>query len=139
MIHSDFQNGTAFNGVPVTAPGKARQYNTITEKYVNNAVRENEKTNITVVNPINEEEIDTHYPDQHNVEHIRLTIDGDKNNYIVGGINNNERQSLRMDEENEKRIVSHAEKHHEHFKVNCPFCTLYIKSTRDIFFRAMTT
>ena len=107
----------------MTALGRARQYNTITEKYVNNAVRENEKTNVTMVNPINEEEIDTHYPDKHNVEHIRLTIDGDRNNYVDGHINNIERQSLRIDEENEKRIVSHAEKHHEHFKVNSLFCT----------------
>ena len=94
----------------MTAPGRARQYNTVTEKYVNNAVRENEKTNVTVVNPINEEEIDTHHPDQHNVEHIRVTIDGNGNgNDVDGGW---------MDKENEKRIVSHYDKHHEHFQVN---------------------
>ena len=95
----------------MTAPGKARQYNTITEKYVNNAVRENDKTNVTVVNPINEEEIQ----DQQNIEHIKVIIDENRNNYMDGGPNIVE--SLQMEGKNEKRIVSHAERLHEHFKV----------------------
>ena len=95
----------------MTAPGRARQYNTITEKYVNNAVRENDKTNVTVVNPINEEEIQ----DQQNIEHIKVIIDENRNNYMDGGPNIVE--SLQMEGKNEKRIVSHAERLHEHFKV----------------------
>ena len=95
----------------MTAPGRARQYNTITEKYVNNAVRENDKTNVTVVNPINEEEIQ----DQHNIEHIKVRIDENRNNYMDGGPNIVE--SLQMEGKNEKRIVSHAERLHEHYKV----------------------
>ena len=107
----DYQDGTAFNGIAVTAPGRARQYNTITEKYVNNAVRENDKTNVTVVNPINEEEIQ----DQQNIEHIKVIIDENRNNYMDGGPNIVE--SLQMEGKNEKRIVSHAERLHEHYKV----------------------
>ena len=95
----------------MTAPGRARQYNTITEKYVNNAVRENDKTNVTVVNPINEEEIQ----DQQNIEHIKVIIDENRNNYMDGGPNIVE--SLQMEGKNEKRIVSHAERLHEHYKV----------------------
>ena len=101
----------------MTASGRARQYNTITEKYVNNAVRENEKSNGGGVNPIDEEEIDTNFQHHHNIENSMVTIDANGNNYIEGGKNTMEKKSLIMDEENEKRIISHAEKLQEHFKV----------------------
>ena len=101
----------------MTASGRARQYNTITEKYVNNAVRENEKSNVGGVNPIDEEEIDTNFQHHHNIENSMVTIDANGNNYIEGGKNTMEKKSLIMDEENEKRIISHAEKLQEHFKV----------------------
>ena len=102
----------------MTAPGRARQYNTITEKYVNNAVRENEKSNVGMVNPIDEEEIDTNFQHHHNTEYSMVTIDANGNNYIDGGKTIMEKKSLRMEEENKKRIISHAEKLQEHFKVD---------------------
>ena len=63
------------------------------------------------MNPINEEEIQ----DQQNIEHIKVIIDENRNNYMDGGPNIVE--SLQMEGKNEKRIVSHAERLHEHFKV----------------------
>ena len=102
----------------MTASGRARQYNTITEKYVNNAVRENEKSNVAGVNPIDKEEIDTNVQHHHNTEYSMVTIDANGNNYIDGGKTIMEKKSLRMEEENEKRIISHAEKLQEHFKVD---------------------
>ena len=117
MIDCAFQDGTAFNGVSVTAPGRARQYNTITEKYVNNAVRENEKSNVAGVTPMDEEEIGTNYQHHHDIEHSMVTVDSNGNNYIERGKNIMEKKSLRIDDENEKRIISHEEKLQEHFKV----------------------
>ena len=102
----------------MTAPGRARQYNTITEKYVNNAVRENENSNINGLTPMDDEEIETNVQHHHNIEHSMVTVDTNGNNYIEGGKNIMEKKSLRIDEEIEKRIISHEEKLQEHFKVD---------------------
>ena len=104
-----------FIGVSVTAPGRAPQYNTITEKYVNNAVRENEKSNIVVMNPIEEEKI--HLQHQHNIEHLVVPNGRHGNNYVERGKHITEEKFSKKDEYNEKRIVSHNERFHEHYKV----------------------